>query len=216
METILIKADRRGELGTRYARATRKAGLMPAIIYGHGADPEPVSLSAHDVEVALLHGARMLEVEVAGAKAPYLIKQVQYDHLGSTPIHLDLMRVDLDEKVQVSVGIELKGTPEGAKEGGIVDQMMANMEVECVITAIPDTLHPLITHLKIGDSLLVKDIPLPPGVEALSDPEDRVATVRLPSISEEPEEPDEAESEEGAAEPEMIGREKKEEEGEES
>ena len=157
----------------------------------------------------------MLDVEIAGQVAPYLIKEVQYDHLASTPIHLDLVRVNLDEKVQVIVGIELKGTPAGAQEGGIVEQMMADMEVECIITAIPDTLHPSIAHLKVGDSLLVKDIELPPGVVALSDPEDRIATVRLPAaVKDEEAETPEEEGEEKAAEPERIGRERKEEDEE--
>jgi large subunit ribosomal protein L25 len=215
METTQIKAERRPHVGTRHARAARNAGRLPAVIYGHGAEPEAISLAAHDVEVALLHGARMLDVEIAGQVAPYLIKEVQYDHLASTPIHLDLVRVNLDEKVQVIVGIELKGTPAGAQEGGIVEQMMADMEVECIITAIPDTLHPSIAHLKVGDSLLVKDIELPPGVVALSDPEDRIATVRLPAaVKDEEAETPEEEGEEKAAEPERIGRERKEEDEE--
>lgn len=214
METNQLKAERRTNVGTRDSRATRAAGRLPAIIYGHGADPEPITLAAHDVEVALRHGARTLEVEIAGKNEPYLIKAVQYDHLATTPIHLDLVRVDLDETVQVQVGIELKGTPVGAQEGGIVDQMMADLAVECIITAIPDTLHPNVSHLKVGDSLLVKDIELPPGVVAMSDPEDRVATVRLSAAAiedDEPETPVVDESEEKTDEPERIGRVRKEE-----
>ena len=216
METNQLKGERRTSVGTRDSRATRAAGRLPAIIYGHGAEPEAITLGAHDIEVALRHGARTLEVEIAGKNEPYLIKAVQYDHLATTPIHLDLVRVDLDEKVQVQVGIELKGTPVGAQDGGIVDQMMADLAVECIISAIPDTLHPNISHLKVGDSLLVKDIELPPGVVSMSDPEDRVATVRLSAAAIEDDEAEatvEDEAEEKTDEPERIGRVRKEEEG---
>ncbi len=216
METNQLKGERRTSVGTRDSRSARAAGRLPAIIYGHGADPEPITLGAHDLDVALRHGARMLDVELAGKTAPYLIKAVQYDHLATTPIHLDLVRVDLDEKVQVQVGIELKGTPVGSQDGGIVDQMMADLAVECIISAIPDTLHPTITHLKVGDSLLVKDIELPPDVVVMSDPEARVATVRLSAAAIDDDEAEatvEDEAEEKTDEPERIGRVRKEEEG---
>ena len=216
METNQLKAERRTSVGSRVSRAARAAGRIPAIIYGHGAEPEAITLGAHDFEVAMRHGARTLEVDIAGKKESYLIKVIQYDHLASTPIHLDLVRVNLDEKVQVQVGIELKGTPVGAQDGGIVDQMMADLAVECLISAIPDTLHPSISHLKVGDSLLVKDIELPSDVVATSDPDDRVATVRLSAAAIEDEAPEEAvadEGEEKTDEPERIGRVRKEEEG---
>ncbi|MEK7730917.1 MAG: 50S ribosomal protein L25, partial [Planctomycetota bacterium] len=153
---MTIKAEPRETSGTRISRALRAAGRLPAVIYGHGEAPESVSLAHHEVEVALAHGARTLQVDLNGAVKPYLIKQVQYDHLGTNLIHLDLSRVDLHERVKVRVGIELRGVPKGIHEGGVLDQQMAQIEVECVVTEIPDTFHPLVTHLDLGDSLLVK------------------------------------------------------------
>ncbi len=217
MEIITIKGEARQSRGTRVARKMRKEGRLPAIVYGHGEEPESISLAEHEVEVALAHGARMLQVDLKGAVKPYLIKEVQYDHLSATPIHMDLARVDLTERVRVKVGIELRGVPKGIHEGGVLDQQILNLEVECLVTEIPDTLHPVVTHLGMLESLYVKDIHLPPGVVALANPEDRVATVR--KLAEEvvvaPTAP--VEGEEAAAEPERIGRVKKEEpvEGEE-
>ncbi len=217
MEIITIKGEPRGTSGTRAARKMRKVGRLPAVVYGHGEPPESISLAEHEVEVALAHGARMLQVDMKGGVKPYLIKEVQYDHLSAVPIHMDLARVDLNERVRVKVGIELRGTPKGIHEGGVLDQQMLNLEVECLVTEIPDTLHPAVTHLALHDSLFVKDLHLPPGVVALANPEDRVATVR--KMAEEvvaaPAAP--VEGEEAAAEPERIGRVKKEEpvEGEE-
>ena len=183
------------------------------MIYGHGEPPETISLSQHDVEVALAHGSRTLDVDVGGSVKQYLIKEVQYDHLGHTPIHMDLARVDLDERVTVRVAIELRGVPKGASEGGMLEQLMPDLEVECVVTEIPQTLHPVVTDLQVGDSLLVKDLELPLRVKALAGPEERVATVRALAVAAAPEEVPEVAAEEGE-EPERIGRVRKEEEAE--
>lgn len=214
MKIITIKGEARSAVGSRAMRKLRKAGMLPAIMYGHGEAPEAVALGDHDVEVALAHGARMLQIEVKGAVKPYLIKEVQYDHLSTTPIHLDLARVDLNERVKVRVGIELRGTPKGISEGGMIDQSLASIEVECLVTEIPDTLHPLVTHLGMNDSLLVKDLALPPGVTPLVDPNRPVCTIR--KMAEEVAAPTTAlaEGEEAVAEPERIGRVKKDEPGE--
>ncbi len=211
MENVTLKAESRTLLGTRAARALRDEGRLPAVIYGHGEPPEAVSLARHDVEVALGHGARTLQVELGGEAKQYLIKDVQYDHLDHEPIHLDLARVDVNERVTVRVGIELRGVPNGVSEGGVLDQHMADIEVECLVTEIPDTLHPFVTDLGLEDSLLVKDLELPPGVESLADPDERVATVRALMAAAEPEPTEEVE--ESTEEPERIGRVRKEEEG---
>jgi large subunit ribosomal protein L25 len=211
MEIITIKGEPRTAAGTKAARKMRREGLLPAVVYGHGEPPESISVAEHEVEVALAHGARMLQVNLKGAVKPYLIKEVQYDHMGAAPIHMDLARVDLNERVRVKVGIELRGVPKGIHEGGVLDQQILNLEVECLVTEIPGTLHPVVTHLGMFESLLVKDLHLPPGVVAIANPEDRVATVR--KLAEEvvaaPVAP--VEGEEAPAEPERIGRVKKEE-----
>ncbi len=213
MEVVTLKGQPRTAIGTRAARALRATGQVPVVIYGHGQPTETLSLALLDVKAALAHGAHTLQVELEGKSRQYLIKDVQYDYLDDTPIHLDLTRVAMDERVKVRVGIEPRGVPRGVSEGGVLDQPMANIEVECVVTAIPETLRPFVTELDLGDSLLVKDLELPPGVVALADPEERVVTVRALVAEREPEEAVEGE-EEGAAQPQRIGR-VREEEGEE-
>lgn len=214
MEVITIKGEPRATAGTRSSRMIRNSGRLPAIIYGHGEAPESVTFACHEVEVALAHGARTLQVDLKGSVKPYLIKEVQYDHLQVTPIHMDLARVDLTERVRVKVGIELRGTPKGVKEGGVLEQSMGALEVECVVTDIPDTLHPFVTHLALGESLLVKDLQLPPGVVAIADPEDRIATVRV-HVEAPVKEAVPVEGAEGPQEPERIGRVRKDETEEE-
>jgi large subunit ribosomal protein L25 len=215
METMTIKAEARTIKGTRQARRLREQGRLPAIIYGHGVEPMAITLERHDLKVALSHGARTLHVEVHGDTKQYLIKEVQYDHLDHEPIHVDLARVHIHERVEVEVGIEFKGTPKGVNEGGMLEQFMTEIEVECLVTDIPSGINVLVTELGIGDSLYVKDLPLPSGVKVLADPEDRVAIVREAAAV--PEEEEEAAvGEEEPAQPEVIGRARKEEEEGES
>lgn len=212
MESTAVRAEPRTETGTRVSRALRAQGRLPVVIYGHGEPVETVSILRHDVEVALAHGARVLAVDHGGSSKQYLIKAVQYDHLDTTVIHVDLTRVDLNERVKVRVGIEVRGVPKGIAEGGVLDQVMPDIEVECLVIEIPDTLHPVVTHLEVGESLLVKELELPPGVVALDDPEASVATVRVLATAAVPEETEEGEEE--AEQPERIGRQREEDEEE--
>lgn len=213
METITMTAQPRLGRGTRDAKETRSKGLLPAIIYGHGEPPEAVTLPQHEVETGLAHGARTFEVVLGGKSSRYLIKEVQYDHLGDTVIHLDLARVDMNERVTVTVGVETRGVPKGISEGGVLEHYLAEIEVECLVVDIPETLHPMVTHLALGDTLFVKDLQLPPGVKAVTGGDERVCSVRM--VLEKPEAPAAVEGEAAAtAEPERIGRIKKEEEGE--
>lgn len=216
MEAAALKAEPRDNVGTRTSRKAREQGLVPGIIYGHGETPEAFTLGAHDLDVALAHGARTLEIDLSGKRHAYLIKEVQYDHMGTRPIHVDLARVDLTERVKVSVGIKLRGVPKGAADGGILEQAMAEIDVECVVTNIPQTLQPLVASLGVGDVLLVKDLELPEGVVAMADPDDRVAVVRAP-LEEVDEAAETAEGEEAQepAQPEVIGRVRKDDEQDE-
>ncbi len=212
METIELKGERRKELGTRPSRKLRDLGRLPAVIYGHGEKPEAITLDRHDVEVGLAHGVRTMKVVINGKKGQYLIKEIQYDHLDQTPIHMDLTRVNLNESVTVTVGIELRGTPKGSHEGGILDQHLAQIEVECLVSQIPQTFHPLVTELGVGDSLLVKELELPAGVKVLTDAEERICTVRAKAVAVEEEEETPEGEEETSAEPQRIGRVRKDEE----
>lgn len=213
METITLKAEPRVTSGTRTARKLRAEGKLPAIIYGHKEEPQPVILHEHEFEVAIDHGARTLQVDMGGKLQPCLIKEVQYDYLGHNPIHVDLARVDMNERVRVKVGIELRGVPKGVHEGGILEQHMASIEVECLVMEIPNTLHPVVGHLGVGDLLLVKDLTFAPGVNPVPNPEERVASVRM--LVEAAAATTPAEGEEASAEPELIIRPKKEEAPEE-
>jgi large subunit ribosomal protein L25 len=206
METLILAGTHRTNVGTKYTRRLRAAGKTPVIIYGHGQEPEAIALNTHDVHQALEQHSRLLAVEVEGRKEQYLIKAVQYDYLGTHPIHVDLMRVSMDERVRVQVEIVLRGTPKGAADGGVLTQTLSAVELECLVTAIPESLRVSVAHLGMGDALAVKDIEAPPGVTILADPDTRVAACSAPMAAPEPVE----EAAETTAEPEVIGRAKEE------
>lgn len=211
METATLVCEPRTTIGSKASQVLRAQGKLPVVVYGHGEAPETLTVDRHDLEVVLAHGARIVKMKVAGKMQPFLIKEVQYDHLDHEPIHIDLARVDLNERVQVRVGIELRGTAKGLSEGGMVEQFLSDIEVDCLVTEIPDVLHPVVTELGVGDSLLVKDLPLPEGVKPLIGGEERVATVKLLAIAAPTEEGEETvEGEE--VQPEVIGRAKTDEE----
>jgi len=199
MASEVLKAERRNTAGTKAARRVRRSGRVPAIIYGKGIQPTPVSFDKHDLLQQLHHGAHLLDVELDGKVSKLLLKDVQYDHLGNDILHVDLARVDLRERIVVTVPIELRGTAPGIDEGGILEQHLTELEVECLVTRIPEVLRPSVTKLHVGDVLYAKDVELPEGVTLVTDPDEQVVSVRTVKeevVAEEPE----------AAEPEVIGR----------
>jgi len=208
-----IKAQVRAPGGTRAAKRVRREGRIPAIVYGHKEMPVAVSLPERELLAALACGAHLVSLDIDGSANQCLIKEVQYDYLGDTPIHVDLTRVSLDERVKVTIPIELRGTPAGVSDGGVLDQMLANLEVECVVTDIPESIRVRINELALNQTLHVGELDLPEGVTSLLPESEAVCTVR--ALGEEPE-PEEAEAEKGPAEPEVIAREKGEQESEET
>jgi large subunit ribosomal protein L25 len=204
MDVPTLKADKRATVGTKVTRRLREAGALPGVIYGHGESPENFSVSLHEFQIHLGHGARVVVLDLDGKKSDYLIKEVQYDHLGKDPIHVDFTRVDLTEKLKLSVAVELRGIPAGIAEGGILEQLADSIEVECIASQIPRTLHPSVAHLGVGDVLTIKDIELPEGVTAIQDGDDKIAMVRLLATKAADEDGDEEGDQ--SNEPEVIGR----------
>lgn len=211
MQTATIKGEPRERVGRTGLGRLRKRGLVPAIIYGHKEIPEMVSLNQHDLLGALEQHARVIALEVSGATQQYLLKDVQFDHLQKDPLHVDLMRVDAEERVTVEVEIEFRGEPKGVRAGGVLVRPLKSLEIECSVLAIPDSIRAQVDQLEIGDSLHVSDLTLPEGCTTTAGDDEVVATVVPPR--EEEEAPESTEDAEASAEPEVIGRGKGEDEG---
>jgi large subunit ribosomal protein L25 len=213
MEIARLEAEPREGRGTRAARRLRRQGKLPGVVYGHGETPENVAVVVHDLETLLEHGSHVLELKVNGTTKRVLIKAVQFDHLGLKPIHVDFMRVDLTERVHVSVPLDFRGTPIGTHEGGLLEHELVDVEIDCVVTEIPEAIRVNVTDMGVGDVLHVRDLPLPSGVKAITAAETIVCSVRAKKVSVEVEAAEAVEEE--AEEPEIIGRKEKEEESEE-
>lgn len=211
-QALILKAKKRDRVGSRMSRKIRSQGLLPAIIYGHQQEPVSIQLIYHDFALELQHHHRLLDIDLDGKQEKLLVKDVQYDHMGDKIVHVDLARVRLDERVEVTVAVELKGIPVGVSEGGTLDQALMGVELECLVTSIPESIRVKVADLKLGQHLLAKDLELPAGAKLITDPESLVAIVR--AKTEEVEEVAPVAAEEGA-EPEVItARPPKEEEAE--
>lgn len=206
--TVALNVKIRQEVGSNAVKAVRKAGWIPAVLYGHGLDNVNLSVSGDELSSAIRHGEQM--VNLAGdVSESALISDVQWDTFGIDVMHVDLTRVSASEMVQVAVQLELRGEAPGLKEGGIVDQVAHEVQIECPASAIPKSIEVSINSLELDQALKVGDLELPEGANLLTPPESVVVQCTAPA-----EVPEEEEEAAAVAEPEIIGRKDEDEETE--
>jgi large subunit ribosomal protein L25 len=223
MATVSLAAKPRTDTGKGVARKLRAAGEVPGVIYGHGREPQPLTVNKREFD-RLAERVRItstvIELAIDGKTARTLIRELQRDPLKRHALHIDFQELVAGEKVTVSVPLRFIGTPEGVKTGGgILEEVMHQLEVTVDPSNIPDHIDVDVTALTIGHSLHIRDLTLPAGVEITDDPEQTVAVVSAPKAEEEV-----APAAEGAlaatdvvAEPELIRKPKAgDEEGEET
>ncbi len=209
-KTLLLKAEIREQTGSKTVRKVREQGRIPAIVYGHKKAPAAISLDAHNFVEGLHRGHRLMDVQIGKNKEKTIIKELQYDHLGKNIIHVDLMRVDISETVKVTVPIELKGTAVGTHEGGIIEEHIDHLEIECLVTEIPETIVVSVKDVHVGGTLHAGEIELPDGISLVSSPETLLVTCHLVAAAKTTEQVEE----EMPAAPEVIGETKEPEAGE--
>ena len=207
-KTLRLYAEIREQTGSKHAAKVREQGRIPAVVYGHKQEPIAISLDAHNLVEGLHHGHRLMDVQIDKKSEKMIIKELQYDYLGRDIIHVDLMRVDVTERVKVTVPIELKGTAKGTHEGGIIEEHTDHLEIECRVTDIPETIIVWVKEMDVGDTLHAGDIELPRGAKLVSDSSTLLVTCGLVAAAKSTEELEE----EAPAAPEVIGEAK---EGEE-
>src|ERR1043165_6324135 len=173
-----ISVKPRSELGSRANKRLRDSGFIPGVIYGHKEAVVAITLPKKETVGHLRHGAHVFDLAIDGKSEKVLVKEVQYDHLGNEVIHVDFARVSLDEKVEVTVPLELKGTPKGEAEGGVLQQIVAELKLECLVTEIPNAIVHSVSEMKLDDVLHIKELKLPAGVRALQDEDLVVAQVK--------------------------------------
>jgi large subunit ribosomal protein L25 len=207
---VKLTAERRTATGRSAVRKLKAAGSVPAVIYGAKDKPEPLQVSRRDINAMLSHAAGeniLVELEVAGKSRLALVQEVQHAPVGGAILHIDFHAVSLDEKIQADVPLEPLGTANGVKNmGGLLEQNLRTLAIECLPRDLPDILHVDVSALNIGDAIHVREIPLPEGVTTRVQPDLTAFSVLAPTVEEEPV----AAAVEPAAGPEVI-REKKEE-----
>jgi large subunit ribosomal protein L25 len=208
-EAVTLAGQVRNTRGTHLARRLRKQGFVPGVIYGHQEATVALSLPADEVERAIRHGVRVVDLQTDGATQKALIRDVQWDHLGKELLHVDFARVAADERVVLTVPLEIRGTAPGIAAGGVLDQPLHSLSVECLAVHVPDSIRVNVGELQLDGVIQVKDLVLPPDVKAMTDPEAIVVHITAKQVEPEAAPVPEAA---GTSEPEVIGRKAAEEE----
>jgi large subunit ribosomal protein L25 len=199
MTDVILAAEPRTDLGSANAGRLRRAGRLPAVVYGLNAETINVTVSAHDLDRALHSesGANtLITLELDGGdEALALARQIQRHPTRNELVHVDFVRIRRDVAVSAEVPLTVEGEPPGAKEGGMLEQLLFTLSVEAMPGNIPTAIVVDVSGLALGDQLHVSDLTIPPGVDVQHEQDELVAQVSVPRGIEEEEE--EAEGEEG-------------------
>jgi large subunit ribosomal protein L25 len=164
-DVLKLVGEKREKVGTSSARKARKEGKILGNIYGEKKGNLSISFSEHDFLKARKKGARCFEIDIAGAQQTVLVKKVQYDYLGTNPIHVDFIRTNLDAIVEVNVKIILKGEPKGLANNGQLKHDLHLLKIKCAVRDIPNEIIINISDLDVNENILGKDVKLPENTE---------------------------------------------------
>jgi large subunit ribosomal protein L25 len=204
-QTTALAVERRESGGSRAARRLRRAGNVPGIVYGGGEEPVAFQVDARELRHALAHAGAVLELSIDGAGGtPVVLKELARHPVTGETIHVDLLRVRLDQSISATVVLDLVGAEDapGVREGGVLEQVTRELTIEALPGDIPDSIQHDVSTVQIGDTITLEAVTPPSGVTLTDDPETVVATVTPPRLQAEVEEEIEEETErvaEGAA-----------------
>lgn len=173
-----VVAENRDQFGKGAARKIRAAGKIPAVLYGHGSDPQHLTLPAHQLGLILRKANAVLDLDIAGTSQLALVKDVQKDPVHQIIEHIDLILVRRGEKVQIDIPVHVEGEP---FSGTIVVQDLSTVSVEAEATHIPERIVVDVEGLEEGTHITAADLALPAGSTLLSDPEALVVAITVPS-----------------------------------
>jgi large subunit ribosomal protein L25 len=207
---VKLTAERRTAIGRSAVRKLKAAGSVPAVMYGSKDKPEALQVSKRDINALLSHAAGeniLVELEIAGKSRLALVQEVQHAPLGGAVLHVDFHAISQDEVIQADVPLEPIGTANGVKNmGGLLEQSLRSLSIDCLPRDLPDVIRVDVSALNIGDSIHVRDLPLPEGVTTRIQPDLTAFSVLAPTVEEEPV----AATAEAAAGPEVITAKKEE------
>jgi large subunit ribosomal protein L25 len=197
-EVLNVKA--RENTGKQNNKRLRIAGMVPAVLYGHGENSVNLAITRDDMSAALRHHARVVELKGA-VNEKALIRDTQWDVYGIDVLHVDFSRVSEHERVTLQVPIELRGEAPGVKEGGAIEVVVHELEVECEAESIPEKIGIIVKELHLGGEITAGDIALPAGVTLVTEADVLIVHCVKPKAMD-----DIAGGEGAVAEPEIIGR----------
>jgi large subunit ribosomal protein L25 len=198
----------RSKGGKHSNRRLRYSGQTPAVLYGHGEANVCLSVPSETIAAAVRHGSRLVGLTGAVNESAF-IRELQWDTYGTEVLHVDFTRISVDELVKVHVTVELRGHAPGVKNGGAVEQLIHDVQIECPAGSIPEKLFVSVNHLNLDQTITLAQLELPAKSKVFGDPEDVVVQCVIPV-----EKPDLEGGEAGEGEPEVIGAKKEEEEEE--
>jgi large subunit ribosomal protein L25 len=207
-DNTTISAEQRERVGKGSARAARRAGLVPAVIYGDKKEPVGINLNTREI-TRIVHQpgifGRLLDIDVSGQKHTVLTRDIQFHPVTDSILHMDFLRVSGSAKVAVAVPVEFinEDSCPGLRIGGVLNVVRYEVELLCPATAIPEKITVDLDGIKIGDSIHISAIPLPDGVEpTITDRDFTVATIASPGggVKNEDEEGEDVEGDEDASE----------------
>jgi len=208
-DTSVLSVASREPSGSRAARRLRREGNVPGIVYGGGSDAVTFQVDARALRLALQHAGAVLDLSIDGETAtPVVVKELIRHPVGGEAVHVDLLRVRLDQAIQATVGLELVGADDapGVKEGGVLEHVTREVTVEALPNDIPDRLEFDVSEMVIGDTAMFSQLTAPANVKLFGDEDTVIATLTPPrlQIEEEPEIEEETElvGEEGEEAPE--------------
>lgn len=215
MDEFVLQADKREAIGKK-VKGLRREGKLPAIIYGHGIDPIPISMDYRQTTRSLssITSSSLVVVEVGGDKITTLIRDRQFDPVTGNLLHVDFLSISMTEKLRTDVGLDFVGDAPAVKNfGGVLVTGLEALEVECFPQDLPDKIDVDISVLEeIGDSLYVRDLTMPEGVELITSEDEMLILVTTPAVEPVEEEVEEEVEFEEGEEPELVDRGRDEEE----
>jgi large subunit ribosomal protein L25 len=197
-QSTALKVSPREAAGSREARRLRRTGEIPGVVYGGGVDPVSFAVAERTLRHALADAGAVMELTVEGGDStPVVVKELIRHPVTGHTVHIDLMRVRLDVKIQATVLLELTGVDDapGTKEGGVLEQPLRELTIEALPNDIPDSLSHDVSEMQIGDTLLLEALTPPSTVTLLDDPETVIATLSPPRLQVEAEDEIESETE---------------------
>jgi large subunit ribosomal protein L25 len=179
----VLKATARERVGTRYNNRLRAAGKLPAVVYGRGKEPVSITLEGKQATSLIHKGEKVFRLDMPGTKhidegQMVLVRDLQFDYLGTNIVHVDLARVSLTDRVHTRVPLHFVGEARGLKTAGaIMMHPQTELEVECPVQDIPDFIEVSVADLDVGQSITTAGVKLPGGFKLLSDPHANVAQI---------------------------------------